>query len=68
MSAFAFHLEMQTPPGTCAHDALRAMCERLLQLNGDIPQTGGNGVNVTRCAPIEREEMDTSLPRLVYRK
>jgi hypothetical protein len=65
MPKIAFHLETQVPPGTRASDALHAACEWLLQINGDIPATGGNGVTVTRCAPIEREENDTSLPRLI---
>jgi hypothetical protein len=42
------------------------MCESLLGFNGDIPETGGNGVNVTRCAPIERDETDANLRRLVH--
>jgi hypothetical protein len=66
MPTFAFHLEAQAPAGTRACEALRAMCERLLGFSGDIPERGGNGVHVTRCAPIERDETDNSLPRLVH--
>jgi hypothetical protein len=65
MPTFAFHLEIQAPPGSRAYNVLRTMCERLTSMNGDIPGRGGNGVLVTRCAPIERDENDRALPRPV---